>query len=532
MFYLTYKIFSSFSRRERQILLGIFLTFLVSGFFVSLNAYYSATKEQPALGGRYLEGVIGQPTFINPLLASNSEADADLIEIIYSDLHDLIEKFEVSNDKKVWTLILKNDLRWSDGKKLTADDVVFTIEALQDPDNRSPLAPAWQGAVIEKINENEVRFTLKAPYAFFADNLKILKIAPKHIFGGIPVANLKLSAYNLEPVASGPYKFNHLTTEKDGFISEIFLTTNPYYHQKPPFIPELVFKFYRNEQNLIRDFNLKKISGFGGLNPENTTDLQIHHQLVQLYLPRYYAIFLNSSLQPAFKDKTLRQALDRAINKKKLIKEVFADYAALAEGPIPPTLAGYDKSVYENLNTPDTPNPQIPNNLELHLVVPDIHFLIKSAKLIKEDWEKLGVKLTTTVLGINDINRNIIRNREYPLLIFGNILKSSPDIYAFWHSSEKFHPGLNLSLYENGKIDKLLEQVRQELDKEKRQLALTEIQKIIRDEVPAIFLFNPTYLYVAPPELQGFDNAFLATPAHRFENIAKWHLKTRRTFEN
>jgi len=528
LFYLISQIFSSFSRRERQIFSGVLLIFIVSGLFVSLNAYYSATKEQPAAGGRYLEGVVGQPTFINPLLEQNNEADVDLIEILFSNLFELTEKYEISNDGKVWTIFLKKDLKWSDDKPLTAADVVFTVETIQNSDARSPQTPSWQGIIAEKINDNEIRFTLKSPYAFFLDNLRLLKIAPRHIFAGIPVANLKLSGYNLEPIGSGPFQFNRLTTEKSGFISEISLLPNANYYRPPPFLEELIFKFYQREEDLIRDFNLKKISGFGGLNPDNLSDLKINHQLITLHLPRYYALFFNGNLQPALKDKKIRQALRQALDRRAIIKKVFAGYAALTDGPIPPTIEGYDKSVYDNQST--ATNDQLPKELELHLITPDIPFLIKTAKLIKEDWEKIGVRLTSNVLSINNINQNIIRTREYPLLIFGNILKNNPDVYAFWHSSEKFYPGLNLALYENKEVDKLLEKIRQESNLEKRQAALSQLQKTIHEDAPAIFLFNPNYLYVAPAELQGFDLAFAPSPSHRFENIAKWHLKTKREF--
>ena len=212
-----------------------------------------------------------------------------------------------------------------------------------------------------------------------------------------------------------------------------------------------------------------------------------------------------------------------------MIKEVFDGQAALADGPIPANLPGYDKTVFENL-TPTT-NYQLPTTpLELHLVVPDLPFLIKTANLIKAAWGKLGIGLTSNVLTVNDINRNILKTREYPMLLFGNILKNNPDVFAFWHSSERFHPGLNLALFENKVADNLLEKIRGEFDQEKRQQLLSELQKIIAEETPAIFLYNPNYLYLAPSELQGFDLAFVASPSQRFENIAKWHLKTKREF--
>ncbi len=554
MFYLTYKIFSNFSKLERRILIGAFLIFILSSFFVALNFYYSATKEQPAHGGIYIEGGVGQPTFINPLIANISDIDLDLIEILFDDLLNLTDNYKISQDNKTWTIFLKKDLKWDDGKELTTDDIIFTIKIIQDPDTRSPLFLSWQGIEVEKIGDSEIRFILKKPYAFFLDNLRNLKIVPQHIFGNIPAVNLKLSQYNLEPVANGPYKFKEITTEKDGFIKEMSLIKNPLYHGNPPFIDNFIFKFYRNEQDLIQDFNIKKISGFGGLNPQNINEIKISHKLTNLSLPRYYAVFFNSNTNPILQNNEVRKALALATDRTKIIKQVFNEYASLADGPIPSNVTGYNKTVYQNnkfslqqaqeilekdgwlLNPEDgvrykTIN-KIRQKLEFEIVVPQIPFLIETVDLIKEDWDKIGVKINSAVLPLSDIGREVLKTRNYQLLIFGNILNNNPDVLSFWHSSERLYPGLNLSLYNNKDADKALENIRQEINSEKRQLELNKLQDIIYKENPAVFLFNPNYIYVTNSNLLSFDLSFITTPAHRFEKIGEWHLKTERRFAN
>ena len=145
---------------------------LLSAFFISLNFYYSATKETPAAGGTYTEGIVGQPTFINPLITQANEIDFDLTEILFSNLLELTENYKISDDNKIWTISLKKNLKWDDGYDLNADDVVFTVKTVQNPDILSPLFSTWQGVEIEKMDNYEVRFQLKTPYAFFLDNLK------------------------------------------------------------------------------------------------------------------------------------------------------------------------------------------------------------------------------------------------------------------------------------------------------------------------------------------------------------------------
>ena len=117
------------------------------------------------------------------------------------------------------------------------------------------------------------------------------------------------------------------------------------------------------------------------------------------------------------------------------------------------------------------------------------------------------------------------------MILFGNILKQNPDLFSFWHSSERFYPGLNLSLYENKKVDALLEQVRKESDSVKRATALSQIQRMISEDMPAIFLYSPKYLYAAPSHFGGFDEPMISVPSDRFRNVNKWYLETTRVFQ-
>lgn len=554
MFYLIYKTFSSLSKKERQIFIGAALILALSLLFIIANSYYSATKEMPADGGIYIEGVVGQPTFINPLISQANETDFDLIETLYSNLLELTEKHQNSGDGKSWTLVLKKDLKWDDGQELTVDDVIFTIKTIQNPDARSALFSNWQGVELEKISDQELRLQLKSPYAFFLENLKFLKVAPQHIFGNIPVSNLKLSQYNLEPVGSGPYKFKDFSTEKDGFIDQLTLIINPFYHKSPPHLEQFIFKFYRNEDDLVKDFNLKKITGFGGLSPKSLSQLKIKNQAINLSLPRYYAIFLNSNISSALQEREVRLALELAVNKRGVVKNIFNGFASVVDGPIPTSLNSYDKTIYQNrsfslqqasemldkagwLTNPEddirykTVN-KVRQKLEFEIIVPQLPFLVEAIDLIKSDWAQIGIKLNPIVVTINDINKEILRTRNYQMLVFGNVLNNNPDVFAFWHSSERFYPGLNLSLFNNKDADKLLEEVRQGINNTDKKTELSKLQALIYQEAPAIFLFNPNYIYVTSEDLKGFNLATIASAAHRFENIEDWHLRTERRFAN
>jgi len=526
---------------ERRLLLGAGLVFFLSGFFIAINGYYQNTVERPATGGTFSEGLIGQPMFINPLAASASGADQDLIEILFSSLDKLATNYQVSEDNRSWTVALKDNLHWSDGKPITADDIIYTLEVIQDPTNNHPLFTTWQGIVVERLNDNEVRFSLKTPYVFLIDNFDDLKIAPEHIFGSIPPANFRLSRYNLEPISSGPYKFESFKNRRDGFITEYNLVPNKFYFGGQPFIERFTLKFYEDEKDLVRAFNQRKINAVAGLSKKSLDKLRISHRVITINLPRYYAIFLNPNIHPAFESETVRRALALAVNKERIAKEVFDSQTIIVDGPLPPNVDGYDQSIYQNekfdlkaavdlLDQSGWTKDENGVRMEVNLIVPQIPFLSEVVERIKTDWGRIGVKLNPIVLNTSDVNNVILKTRNYEAVIFGNILKKNPDIFSFWHSSEQFYPGHNLALYANRKVDSLLESIRQDFDNNSRQEKLSRLQEIINDDQPAIFLFSPNYNYAVPKNLRGFSSYFMAVPADRLERIGDWYLKTDRKF--
>lgn len=547
---MVYQILKSLTKVEKVFLYAAVAIFFASsllwlGYFINKN-----TVSVPVESKTYTEGIVGQPKFINPII-SNTDADRDLSRIVYSDLADLLDHYTVDPEGKTWNVFLKGDLLWSDDKPLTSDDVIFTIETIQDPEARSPLFTTWQGIIANRISELEIEFTLRDRYVFFLDNLSDLIVIPRHIFGSIPSSNLKLSNYNLEPVGSGPYKYVNYELRNDGFITQYNFAINPNYAGKKPFIQQLSIKFFQGAEELIDSFNSRKIDGFGNLNPKNIDKLKLSNKLTELKMPRYYAIFLNQNMNEALKEKTVRQALNTATDKNKIVNEVFGGKAQIADQPLTPIIEGYKDLDPENFSLEGAAEmlekagwktdqetgireKKFGKNtlkLEFQLVVPQIQFLTDTADLIKTDWEKIGVKLDLIKLNPSDISKDVIKNRNYQMLMFGNILKNNPDIFSFWHSSEKFYPGSNLSLFQNKKADESIEKIRKETDRDKRISEAGNLQEIIKSEEPAIFLFSPYYLYASIKDLGGLGENSLVTPSDRFKNINEWYLETSRVLK-
>jgi len=552
MFRTLIRLFRSFNKTERYLFIGALAIFVVAFGFNIATMFYNSTTLTPASGGQYTEGLIGQPVTLNPLIGGTNETDKDLIELLFADLITLSEKYTVSQDGKTWTIDLKPDLLWSDGRPLNADDVIFTLETIQATETASPLATSWQGVSIERISERSVAISTKTPYAFFLDNLANFKIAPQHIFQSIPPQNLHLSSYNLEPVSSGPYEFLTYEKEKDGFITTYHLESNPYYAGERALIPSFNISFFRNYKDAIVAFNQKAIDGLGGFDPANIDDLKITHRVLEINVPRYYAVFLNQSANPALKQPEIRAALDAATPKREIIDSVFGSRALLVNGPILPYISGYDTSAYTTDTASGTRAIVILEDngwkldadgvrsktigktvvkLEFEMAVPEIDFLVQTAQKIQEAWTALGIKLTLNVIAPSELSGTAIKTRNYQMVLFGNILRGNPDIFSFWHSNQRFSPGLNLSLYENASVDKLLEGIRKEFDEAKRNEALGQIQAQIFKDHPAIFLFSPTYLYATTKDLGGFDEKFITTTSYRFSNVNRWYLETSRVFK-
>lgn len=553
------KIFKNLSKTEQLIFICAALAFIVAGTFFGVNFIYQNSALEPVSGGEYVEGVLGQPSFINPVLAADSGSDRDLSEILFSNLSDLMENHKMSGNGKIWNVRLKDNIFWDDKEVITSDDIILTIKTIQDPDSRSSQASMWQGVLAERVSEREVKITLPSAYVFFEATLRDLKVIPKHIFGSIPAANLRLSDYNFEPVGDGPFRYDSMVKERSGFISQYQLVRNERYFGDKPYLDKIIFKFYQNEDDLTKAFNAGLIDGVGGLNQKGLSQIGINHQTFELHMPRYYAIFFNQSANGILKDKNIRLALDYATDKTKIIDSVFNGQAMATNGPLVLGMAGYDAKVESQqddfsldkageilssngwqLNSDGVAEKFVnkqPQDLEFTLILPDVPALQETANIIKDNWQKIGVKLNLSVRPSDEINSQIIQTRNYEMLLWGNIFENydSPDLSSFWHSSERFYPGLNLTLYQNSAADNLLQGIRVDFNAERRQAELSSLQSLIIADQPVVFLFSPNYIYVTINSLNGFDGStekkFIASANERFKDIEKWYVKTARVFK-
>jgi len=576
------RIFATFSKRERLAALVALVVLAVTGIARLASAIEENSSLIPIAGGTYVEGIIGQPTIVNPVLSGN-QPDQDIAALVFSPLSSLLASLDVDQTGRTYTMKLKEGLTWDDGVPLTSDDIVFTVHTIQDPGARSPLERSWQGIQAERESELQVRFTLPTPFSFFPQTIGRLAPIPRHIFGAIPIENLRLSSFTLEPVGNGPYRFNRMTTRKDGFITRYELVPNEHYNADPPFIQTFTFAFFEREEDLRTAFRLREVQGFGSLLPESGAVATLAPTVIEtLPMPRLYGVFFNALNNPALADRDLREALSLSIDRERIVREVFGGQANAIQSPIffdlveraetatgsisllmggsapaatsaatstapstvssttltqststiPAVALAYDpEAARAHLDRVDD------RDVKLTVIVPNVDFLKQIADIVKDSWNAVGLSNVEVIaLEPDDVARDILKTRNYELLLFGNVLQDPADLFPFWHSSQRFSPGLNLSLYQNQKADTAMESIRQASDPKSRKENLLRLDTQLTNDTPAVFLTSVPYFYTHTERLKGFtagsgETSMVVAPNDRFRNVAHWYVSEARVLD-
>lgn len=452
--------------------------------------------------------------------------------------------YQVSEDGRTYTVFLRPDVRFHDGEMLSADDVVFTVRAIQDPAYKSPLRANWQGVEVTATDQSTVVFVLKKPYFGFLENL-VVGILPKHIWENIAPDNFTLADYNLsQPVGAGSYLYEDLDKDSQGNILSLRLRANKEYFAGQAYIDRVTFRFYPDEESLIAAYDRQEVMGMHSVSHERAEEVVAKKgtRLHEFPLPRLFAVFFNTNKSVALAYDEVREAIALATDRERVMNDVLRGHGTIATGPFPPFVQGYavvalpydvaranalldEKGWKRGEDGIRSKNDVV---LAFELVVPDWPELMRTADLLRENWQAVGVRAEVKVLSQADLQQNIIRPREYEALLFGQGAMLDPDPYSFWHSSQKNDPGLNLAFYENKEVDGLLSDAREMLDPAKREESFQKFQSIIANEHPAVFLYSPSYLYVVSDIVQGVDVHPINLPSARLSDISSWYIKTKR----
>jgi len=537
-------LFLSFSRKERITFIAAFFVLAISLFLLLSSVIRQNTILSPVEGGEYVEGIVGQPTLINPLFAEGNAVDSDLTQLLFADIDAISEKITLGADKRSFTIRIKGDIAWHDNRPITTDDIIFTIKLIQDPAVASPLAPLWKGVQVERISERELSIVTPATYSFFENTLLSLQPIPKHLFEAIPAANIRLSDYNREPMGSGPYTFESFEKRRDGFVTQVTIKRNGRYFGQKTYIETIMVRFYPNETDAVKALNGGDIDGMAIVEPKHFEKVSIPYRVRKLALPRYYAVFPNPYANETLQAGSVQKALSLATDNAAITQAIFGDNAVAITSPIPPfteEAQGVPEYSLERANawleengwtmTDSGIRQKDGKKLEFVLTVYPTPFLQETAKLLQEQWKAAGIDIRIHNASMADFSTAVIKPRDYELLLFGNTYGKNLDPFSFWDSSQRLDPGLNLAIYGNKDVDKLIDYIRTDFDASSRENGLDQMRDIIRQDKPAVFLYSPYYLYVSNKSLKGFEATALSVPSDRFGMIDTWHIKTVRTLK-
>lgn len=555
-----------FSATER----AIFIILIVIAIFTSLalakNAVEIFMVDQPTEGGKLREGIIGLPRTINPVLAV-TDADKDLSTLIYSGLMkysdgqlvpDLASSYKVSDDGLTYTFNLKEDLKFHDGEPLTTEDIAFTIQKIQDPALKSPKRSDWINVTVKIDSPRQIEFILKQPYSPFIANAT-MGILPKHIWGTVGNEQFIFSQYNIEPVGSGPYKTESISRDSGGIPVRYSLSTWRGYHDDRPYVSKIDFVFYSDESRALEALNNGSIDSLSSISAKDAQlladDTAQSYEILSSPLPRIFGVFLNQNQNSALADIAVRRALNLSIDREDIVKKTQGGFAVAIDSPIlrsvstttasssvaaPDVLkldmqkaidamekGGWKKNadgIYEKTSKASKVL------LSIELVTVDTEDLKQTAELLKQSWSALGADVTVKVFEANDLYQNIIRTRKYDALLFGEFIGKDKDMYAFWHSSQRNYPGLNIAMYTNSIVDKLLDDLRNTRTESEKIKKYTALEAELYKDLPAVFLYVPEFIYAVPKTLNNVDLTGVTTPSDRWNTIDKWYIQTEKVW--
>ena len=431
------------SFREKVSVAVLFAIIVGALLWWATSVFRALTVEIPQRGGQYSEGIVGQPLYINPLISQTSEADADLTKLIYNGLlryndsgdivPDLAERYEVSEDQKIYTLFLRQDVLWHDGAPFSADDVVFTMSRLKDPSYQSPLRFGWQSVSVHKQDDHTVVFTLENPSVNFPYSLTV-GILPKHIWENTTPERFTLSEHNLQPIGTGPYYFVDFQKDSHGNILSYKLRANEKYIHGAPYIEKMEFRFYPDPDHMIAAYNTREINGMHNVLPEKISLLQRtkHTTFHDIQLPRYFAVFFNRTKSIPLSFTEVRLALSVATDRWALINDVLYGkgkpmYSPFAEGDsfyvADAQQGAFDKDRAEKILDDagwkrGEDGVRSKDGVRLSFTVHTIDTwqqIVATAEELATQWRSIGADVTIATHDPSDLTANIIRPREYEI---------------------------------------------------------------------------------------------------------------------
>jgi len=551
-------------KKLRWQLIIILLTGVVVGALLLMEQPEVKTfLPQPQQGGKYTEALIGSMQRLNPMLDYYNAPDRDIDRLLYSSLLkfdergipqvDLAESWGMTQDGTIYTFTLRKGIKWHDGQPLTVADVIFTIELLKEGGDFVPkdLQSFWAQVDVKQLNDTTMQFKLPESFAPFPDYLTF-GVLPQHLLADQSFDDISKSQFNLQPVGSGPYKFDHLMVENNK-IAGVVLTANGDYYGKKPYLDQIIFRYYSDGPAALQAYQGGAVEGISKLTPDilqkalSLPDLSVYSgRLPQMTM---VMLNLNNPQLPFLKDKIVRQALMKGVNRQWIVDRILGGQAIVADGPImPATWAYYDGIDHVNFD-PDGANAMLKSAgyvvttngadtvrqkdnvpLALHLLYPNDAQHKSIAESIQKNWALLSVKVDLEAVSYTDLINSRLQDRQFEAaLVDINMSRSpDPDPYPLWDQAQATG-GQNYSQWDNQVASEFIEQARVTVNLNERARLYRNFQVIFSQDLPAIPLYYPVYSYAVDRQVQGVRMGPLFDSSDRFATVLEWFISAKRT---
>jgi peptide/nickel transport system substrate-binding protein len=526
------------------------LVIVIILFAVIQSIWYRNSYETEVFvsGGAYSEGTIGTINSMNPLYASTS-SERTLSKLLFSSLvtpdtsgnlgNNLARSVRVDSTSKVWTVTLKDNIQWSDGQPITADDVVYTVDLIKNPTAKTTVAVNFANVKVERADERTVIFTLPTVYAAFTETLDF-PIVPKHILGEIDPSLIYENTFSTHPTGSGPFILNAMQRTSQG--QTVHLNRNTRYHASSPNLDSFILRTYNNARDIVSALNRAEITASADLstlgNDTGITATAIYERQAPINAGVF--AFLNTSSQ-ILSDTRVRQAIQRGINmdaiRQGIVEDQALDYPILARQMDLkfPELPKHDPEAAQKLLSSAgyklNENNQLANNsgatASLSLSVLSTGVLPQLAERLAEQLTALGFEVIIDEFVAEEASQDfftaIIRPRNYDVLIYEIDLGLDPDPFAYFNSAAATSTGMNLSNYRNVIVDDLLLSARTTMNPATRQVKYETFLKYWVNDAPTIGIYQSALKYYYTRNTRIFsENSILPNPLDRFSDVTYW----------
>lgn len=517
----------------------------------------SSPVPEPVTGGLYSEALVGSFGRLNPLLDMYNDMDRDVNRLLYSSLMrfddtgmpqgDLAESWGISQDGTVYNFSLRSNAVWHDGEPVVSEDVLFTIELMRSEAIPTPedLREFWDEIDVRALDEETLQFRLPEPFAPFMDYLTF-GVLPQHLLEDMEPEEILDAPFNLEPVGSGPYRFDQLLAG-DGEIAGVVLVAFDDYYGKKPYIQEVVFQYYPTSMAALDAYREGEVMGISRVDAE-TLPFVLQEPELKLYtarMPQLTMIYFNldDPSLPFFQDSLVRKALLMGLNRRWMVDRVYNGQAILADGPIfPNTWAHYEglerveyqpEAAIDLLREGGYLAPSGGDGIRVkddvavafELVHPVQSPYPELAEAVQRDWERLGVRVSLKAVPFEEMVSDYLVGQRYEAaLVSLNLMRSpDPDPYPFWHQSQ-IQGGQNYAGWDDRQASEYLEQARVMVDPAERARRYRNFQVRFAAELPALPLFYPVYSFAVDEDVQDVTMGPLFDTADRFDSVFDWNL--------